>query len=43
VSTIHIKGGTVVSAEGLRDADVLVEGEKIAMVLARQPGAPQAG
>jgi dihydropyrimidinase len=33
-----ITGGTVVTASGTQDADVLVEGEKIAMVLARRPG-----
>ena len=38
MSTILITGGTVVTASGTQDADVLVEGEKIALVLARQPG-----
>src|SRR5580693_9896330 len=38
MSTILITGGTVVTASGTLDADVLVEGEKIALVLARQPG-----
>ena len=38
MSTTLIVGGTVVTASGTQDADVLVEGEKIAMVLARQPG-----
>ena len=38
MSSILISGGTVVSASGTLDADVLVEGEKIAMVLCRQPG-----
>ena len=38
MSTILITGGTVVTASGTLDADVLVEGEKIAMVLARRPG-----
>ena len=38
MSTTLISGGTVVTAEGTLDADVLVEGEKIAVVLARQPG-----
>jgi dihydropyrimidinase len=38
MSTILITGGTVVTASGTQDADVLVEGEKIAMVLARRPG-----
>ena len=36
--SLLISGGTVVTAEGTLDADVLVEGEKIAAVLAR-PGA----
>jgi len=36
--SLLIRGGTVVTAEGTLDADVLVEGEKIAAVLAR-PGA----
>jgi dihydropyrimidinase len=36
--SILIKGGTVVTAEGTLDADVLVEGEKIAAVAAREPG-----
>jgi dihydropyrimidinase len=35
VSTILISGGTVVTASGTLDADVLVAGEKIAAVLAR--------
>jgi dihydropyrimidinase len=35
VSTILIKGGTVVTAGGTLDADVLVDGEKIAAVIAR--------
>jgi dihydropyrimidinase len=34
--SILIKGGTVISATGAIDADVLVEGEKIAAVVARQ-------
>ena len=38
MSTTLINGGTVVTAAGTQDADVLVEGEKIAMVLCRQPG-----
>ena len=38
MSSTLIIGGTVVSASGTQDADVLVEGEKIAMILARQPG-----
>src|SRR5215510_10981668 len=33
--SILIRGGTVVTAEGTLDADVLIEGEKIAAVLAR--------
>src|SRR5215469_4284785 len=33
--SLLIRGGTVVTAEGTLDADVLVEGEKIAAVLAR--------
>jgi dihydropyrimidinase len=37
VSSTLIVGGTVVSASGTQDADVLVEGEKIAVILARQP------
>ena len=35
MSTTLIKGGTVVTASGTLDADVLVAGEKIAAVLAR--------
>ena len=35
MSTILIKGGTVVTAGGTLDADVLVDGEKIAAVIAR--------
>ena len=35
MSTILISGGTVVTASGTLDADVLVAGEKIAAVLAR--------
>jgi len=38
VSSTLIVGGTVVTASGTQDADVLVEGEKIAVVLARRPG-----
>jgi len=34
--TILISGGTVVTASGTLDADVLVAGEKIAAVLARE-------
>src|SRR5215468_12316195 len=34
-----ITGGTVVTAEGTLDADVLIEGEKIAAVLARPAAA----
>ena len=33
--SILVRGGTVVTAEGTLDADVLIEGEKIAAVLAR--------
>ena len=44
--TILISGGTVVTAEGTLAADVLVDGEKIAALLARdltgEPGAPPA-
>jgi dihydropyrimidinase len=36
--SILIRGGTVVTAAGTADADVLVEGEKIAAVLARDAG-----
>jgi len=36
--SILIPNGTVVTAEGRLDADVLVDGEKIAAVLPRQPG-----
>ena len=38
MSTTLITGGTVVTASGTQDADLLVEGEKIAVVLARRPG-----
>ena len=38
MSTTLITGGTVVSAAGTLDADVLVQDEKIAMVVARRPG-----
>jgi dihydropyrimidinase len=38
MSTTLISGGTVVTAEGTLDADVLVDGEKIAAVLPRLPG-----
>jgi len=37
MSTTLISGGTVVTAEGTLDADVLVDGEKIAAVLPRLP------
>ncbi len=37
-----IKDGTVVSASGTLDADVLIEGEKIAALLARGDGTPTA-
>src|SRR6202034_1009144 len=47
MSTILISGGTVVTAGGTLDADVLVAGERIAAVLARdltgEPGAPPGG
>jgi dihydropyrimidinase len=36
MSTTLIKGGTVVTASGTLDADVLIAGEKIAAVLARE-------
>ena len=46
MSTTLISGGTVVTASGTLDADVLIAGEKIAAVLARdltgEPGAPPA-
>jgi dihydropyrimidinase len=38
MSTILISGGTVVTAAGTLDADVLVDGERIAAVLPRLPG-----
>ncbi len=38
MSSILISGGTVVTAAGTLDADVLVDGEKIAAVLPRLPG-----
>ncbi len=40
--SVLIKNGTVVSATGTISADVLVEGEKIAAVLARDSGGPVA-
>jgi dihydropyrimidinase len=40
VSTTLISGGTVVTANGTLDADVLIDGEKITAVLARIPGRP---
>src|SRR5208337_3165380 len=44
MSTTLITGGTVVTASGTLDADVLVAGEKIAAVLAREvTGAGEAG
>ena len=44
MSTTLISGGTVVTASGTLDADVLVAGEKIAAVLAREvTGAGEAG
>ncbi|HEX6450679.1 MAG TPA: amidohydrolase family protein, partial [Trebonia sp.] len=36
--SILIKGGTVVTAEGTLDADVLVDGEKITAVVTREAG-----
>src|SRR6266849_4060257 len=39
--TILISGGTVVTASGTLDADVLVAGEKIAAVLARGDAPPR--
>src|SRR6516225_3191905 len=38
MSTTLITGGTVVTASGTQDADVLLEGEQIAMVMCREPG-----
>ncbi len=38
MSSILIKGGTVVTAGGTLEADVLVDGEKIAAVIARDSG-----
>ncbi len=43
MSTTLIKGGTVVTASGTLDADVLVAGEKIAAVLARDVAGDEAG
>jgi len=44
MSTTLVSGGTVVTASGTLDADVLVAGEKIAAVLAREvTGAGEAG
>ena len=43
MSTTLIKGGTVVTASGTLDADVLVAGEKIAAVLARDIAGEEAG
>ena len=37
MTVLLIKGGTVVTATGTLDADVLVDGERIAAVLARRP------
>jgi dihydropyrimidinase len=42
VSSILISGGTVVTAEGTLDADVLIDGEKIAAVIAREASEPVA-
>jgi dihydropyrimidinase len=42
MSSILIRGGTVVTAEGTLDADVLVDGEKIAAVVARAASGPVA-
>ena len=39
MTTTLIKGGTVVSATGRGEADVLIDGETIAAVLARDPRA----
>ena len=41
MSTLLIKGGTVVSATGRTEADVLVDGERIVAVL--QPGSTLLG
>ncbi len=41
--SILITGGTVVTAEGTLDADVLIEGEKISAVIAREPNTPDFG
>ena len=41
--TLLIRGGTVLTAEGTLDADVLVDGEKIAAVLARDVTGGEAG
>ncbi|HSZ41071.1 MAG TPA: dihydropyrimidinase [Trebonia sp.] len=41
--TTLIRNGTVVTAEGTLDADVLVDGEKIAAVVARTTSGPAAG
>jgi dihydropyrimidinase len=41
--SLLIAGGTVVTAEGTLDADVLVEGEKIDAVIAREPNTPDLG
>ena len=43
MSTTLISGGTVVTASGTLDADVLVAGEKIAAVLARWDDPPTPG
>jgi dihydropyrimidinase len=41
--SILIRGGTVVTAEGTLAADVLIAGEKIAAVIAREAGLPAGG
>jgi dihydropyrimidinase len=41
--TTLIQNGTVITAEGTLDADVLVDGEKIAAVVARTASGPAAG
>lgn len=41
--SILIKGGTVITAEGTLDADVLVDGEKITAVVTREAGGTVAG
>jgi dihydropyrimidinase len=41
--SILITGGTVVTAEGTLDADVLIEGERISAVIAREPNTADFG